>query len=206
MPITDNWKDSSTITGSDIYVAVGDVVIGTGTGLVLDVTRDKRPAYTFGSVDPRAIGRGVRQITGMMNAVNIKTSVVFEIMSQTNETISMLVEKDEVEEGSTEKLSRGFQDYKLDGSWQPREYGGHWLSADVKPILLDELPPVNLVLIGMNEAGLSTKMAVNGVEFTSVQWAITMDDVASAERVSFIARSYQPLALTDGEDYGPDYL
>lgn len=182
------WKNSSTITGSDIYITLNGVLIGNGAGLVIDVSRDKRPVYTFGAVDPRAIGRGTRLITGMLNIVNIKTSVVAQIMKDTDDYIYI-----HSESGEGDTFIRGFNEYKKSENGDVIDTG-NGIFVPVIPVLLDELPPVDLVLVGVNEAGLKTKMVVRGVEFTTVQWGITMDDVASAERVSFLARTYEPLS------------
>lgn len=42
-------------------------------------------------------------------------------------------------------------------------------------------------------------MKLFGVEFLNSDWAISLDDVSSAERLVFVARTYQPWVLIEDE-------
>jgi len=45
-------------------------------------------------------------------------------------------------------------------------------------------------------------MKLFGVEFLNSDWAISLDDVSSAERLVFVARTYQPWVLIEENTSG----
>jgi hypothetical protein len=49
----------------------------------------------------------------------------------------------------------------------------------------------------MNEYGKKAMMKLYGVEFLNSDWAISLDDVSSAERLVFVARTYQPWMIIE---------
>lgn len=61
----------------------------------------------------------------------------------------------------------------------------------------DELPPLDWIVVGMNEYGKKAMMVLYGVEFLNSDWAISLDDVSSAERLVFVARTFQPWMLLE---------
>jgi len=46
-------------------------------------------------------------------------------------------------------------------------------------------------------------MKLFGVEFLNSDWAISLDDVSSAERLVFVARTYQPWTLIEDQPSSP---
>ena len=84
----------------------------------------------------------------------------------------------------------GLNKYKTIGAGEKVE--DNYMRYALEPIHLDEILPVDMVTIGGNEWGQLAMMKVMQLEFTDVSWGLTLDDVAAAERVSFVARSIVP--------------
>ena len=185
-----DWKNNSTITGSDVYLIVGSELIGTAMSFTLSTSRMKRPVFTFGSVDPLAYGRGVRLHVGTMDAVNLKQSVVRDILQEYSEGFYYFnPNKNEYAKGDT--AIEGRLMYSINSG--PIKIGDTGYSIyKSTPVHLDELPPMDMMLIGGNEAGQLAVMKLHGAEFTNVDWGLTMDDVTAAERISFVCRSFEP--------------
>jgi hypothetical protein len=59
-------KTYTAFSGSDIVATFNNQVIGELLGITYNVTREKAPMYTLGSVDPRGFTRGKRGIAGQL--------------------------------------------------------------------------------------------------------------------------------------------
>lgn len=185
-----DWKNNSTITGSDVYLVVGNALLGTAMSFTLSTSRMKRPVFTFGSVDPITYGRGVRLHVGTMDAVNLKQSVVRDILKQYSEGYYYFnPTKGEFSKG--QQATEGRLKYNIN-SGPIKIPGTEYSIYAATPVHLDELPPMDMMLIGGNEAGQIAVMKLHGAEFTNVDWGLTMDDVTAAERISFVCRSFEP--------------
>lgn len=185
-----DWKNNSTITGSDVYLIVGSKLIGTAMSFTLSTSRMKRPVFTFGSVDPLAYGRGVRLHVGTMDAVNLKQSVVRDILGEYSEGFYYFNPAKSIGESDT-TVTEGNLTYTIDPT-NVFTIGDNYKMYAAEPVHLDELPPIDMMLIGGNEAGQLAIMKLHGAEFTNVDWGLTMDDVTAAERISFVCRSFEP--------------
>jgi len=224
-----NPNINSTISGSDVYLVVGGEILGTAMSMTINVSRMKKPVFAFGTVDPLAFGRGVRLITGQFDAVNLKESVVNKLLgsAQTGIQESMYFHKinpastvnnqtgselgfdgdpvidyeNETIENASFVFPMGINKYEAIGEAEIISTSLPYYKYTLKPIHLDEILPVDLVVIGGNEWGKLSIMKLLQLEFTDVSWGLTIDDVAAAERISFVARSLQPwkeIYSTDG--------
>ena len=180
------------ISPSDIVVAItydGEtVIIGTATGISVTVDRRKIPIYALGYVDPIGIGRGTRLITGIIDFIAIKTSAVKILYDKFGNTAKVILTN---QEANSTNRTTGATSKKIDN------ISDAYYEAPIKH--LDELPPVDIYVLGVSEAAdpdsnkhSAAMMKLEGVEFVSADWAISSDDVAAAERVSFIAKHFEP--------------
>jgi len=204
-----NPNINSTISGSDVYLIVGGEILGTAISMTINVSRIKKPVFAFGTVDPLAFGRGVRLITGQFDAVNLKESVVNKLLGSTKtgmqesmyfykinpaSTVNNQTDQNGITESVTENSLYSFPMglNKYEGSEIYQVGTENYYRYTLKPIHLDEILPVDLVVVGGNEWGKLSIMKLLQLEFTDVSWGLTIDDVAAAERISFVARSLQP--------------
>ncbi len=180
----------NTHSGADITIFMAGVEIGTAVTLSIDVERMKQPLFTFGSPSPRAIGRGIRRISGVLENVSIKNSLINLIMAELKDANQHWIAKKEVEDGSYDF----YASYEtVEGS--PNYQGQLGVSAEwanVQPHFLDELLPVDIVLASVNEMGAMGRLVIKGAEFATSSWAMTVNDVTSVERLQFLARDLEP--------------
>lgn len=62
-------------------------MVGEAAGITVSVTRRKLPVYTFGTVDPRGFGRGVRSLSGVLDYVSLNGALIDKILKQKNYSI-----------------------------------------------------------------------------------------------------------------------
>ncbi len=203
-------QEYNTHSGADITLFMAGVEIGTAMSISLSSDRVKQGVWTFGTVAPRAYGRGIRQIAGELENVSIKYSLVEQLLNSDFGEQHWIVKKmAEIGPAEGENATQDFyKEYTAaDGDkWANKSavegYGADWQA--VKPIYLDELLPLDIVCVAVNEFGSIAKMSILGAEFTSSIWAMTVQDTASIERCAFVARDYTPWSLVQSESTESD--
>ena len=188
----------SPISPTDVILTLKNgsdwVVVGTATGISVSIDRRKIPLYALGYVDPMAIGRGTRLISGVIDFVVINLSAVKEIFDAVKGSTQIYITEleEDVREGMTNK-----QEQQVTLTSDTKVTVGYSINAQ----FLDELSDIDIYVYGVPEAPGNNKQAAYmklvGVEFLSVDWALTMNDVAAAERATFIAKHWVPWQLTD---------
>ena len=68
--------------------------------------------------------------------------------------------------------------------------------VETLPWYVDQIPPFDITLVGSNEYGASTMMAVLGVELVNEGYGISIDDLVSEQQYTFIAREIVPWTST----------
>lgn len=190
------------ISPSDVIIANADTgkVIGHCTNFVVNVDRQKLPILQLGNKEPVGFGRGFRIISGMIDYVALKQDILFEILGtfelegadsikkiETVQTADDIKKYEEVINNVAGALGiKGYTPSAL-GDTQPLS----GFSSSI-PYALDMLPPLNLLVIGVNDNGNASYLKIKGLEFSSSSFVITLNDVAMAQRAAWIAKSYEP--------------
>lgn len=191
------------ISPSDVIIANADTgkVIGHCTNFVVNVDRQKLPILQLGNKEPVGFGRGFRIISGMIDYVALKQDILFEILGtfelddadsikkiETVQTADDIKKYEEVIKNVAGVLGIGdIYKTKQLGTKQPLS----GFSSSI-PYALDMLPPLNLLVIGVNDNGNASYLKIKGLEFSSSSFVITLNDVAMAQRAAWIAKSYEP--------------
>ena len=68
--------------------------------------------------------------------------------------------------------------------------------VETLPWYVDQIPPFDITLVGSNEYGASTMMAILGVELVNEGYGISIDDLVSEQQYTFIAREIVPWTST----------
>jgi hypothetical protein len=207
--LSDVRSKYSTFSGSDIIILIGGVEVGNAMGLTISQSRVKAPVVVMGDPDPKAFGRGRRITSGTLSGVSMHMSTVYQILNGLASSPDDWVAKrtgDTSMEGAQAqagfaynpdmyKAKPGF-DYKIpDTGIEYQSYA---------PVLLDEIPPVDIIAVGANEFGALGKIEIIGAEFLETNWATTVDDVAAAEQITFLARSYLPWRPINEQQSNPN--
>ncbi len=195
--LSDVRSKYSTFSGSDIIILVGGVEVGNAMGITISQSRVKAPVVVMGDPDPKAFGRGRRITSGTLSGVSMHMSTVYQILSGLATSPDDWVVKrtgDSSAEGAQAQAGFAYNP----NSYKPKagfDYSVPDSGIEYKsysPVLLDEIPPVDIIAVGANEFGALGKIEIIGAEFLESNWATTVDDVAAAEQITFLARSYVP--------------
>ena len=195
------------ISPSDVIIANADTgkVIGHCTNFVVNVDRQKLPILQLGNKEPVGFGRGFRIISGMIDYVALKQDILFEILGTFE-----LKDADSIKKIETVQTAEDIKKYEevissVAGVLKIKDY--YETKAETKalgktqplsgfsqsiPYALDMLPPLNLLVIGVNDNGNASYLKIKGLEFSSSSFVITLNDVAMAQRAAWIAKSYEP--------------
>lgn len=190
------------ISPSDVIIANADTgkVIGHCTNFVVNVDRQKLPILQLGNKEPVGFGRGFRIISGMIDYVALKQDILFEILGTFE-----LKDADSIKKIETVQTAEDIKKYKevissVAGVLKIKDYETKALGetqplsgfSSSIPYALDMLPPLNLLVIGVNDNGNASYLKIKGLEFSSSSFVITLNDVAMAQRAAWIAKSYEP--------------
>ena len=179
-------------------------VIGSATNFMVNVDRRKLPVLALGRVDPLGFGRGFRIISGIIDYVILSQDLLLEIMGD-------VIKETEVTKDGKKTTVKEFQspvevivsadEFKMQNVIEDALYGE--LANDtyeinsqtfhkIRATSLDMLPPLDIIVYGIDETGNQSGMQIVGLEFTSSSLVATVNDVALAQRAEWVARSITP--------------
>jgi len=179
----------STFSGADVIVLMGGVEIGNATSYVVRESREKVPQYVFGDPDPKAFTRGPRHISGQMTGLMMHMDNFVAAMNELIKNPDADIYKigDEFIE---ERMAIG----GITGNVKRKTIDKGFIAdlLQFKPLYLNELPPVDLLVVGVNEFGAAGKTEVIGAEFITNTEAFNSETSSGIEQVDFVARAYVP--------------
>ena len=175
----------SPVSAVDVTLYIGDQVVGGARGIEFSVTRNKRPVATMGTANMHAVARGERLVSGTLTGVvlyahNLKDAFVKAAMNPdgSNSTITRLANVVDFE-----VVDRRYTNVAL----EPKPI------IKVDTLYLDELPPMDITLVGVNELGATYIRHILGAEIVTHGYTIDLNtDVAVFETVEFVAHYLQP--------------
>jgi len=65
--------------------------------------------------------------------------------------------------------------------------------AGITSAVMDQLPPVDIILSFSNEYGRTSRMTIYGVEFVADGQTMSIEDIITEQVVSFVARDFDPM-------------
>lgn len=187
--LTDIRKQYSTFSGADIIVMMGGVEIGGATSYVVNVAREKVPQYVFGDPDPKAFTRGPRHVSGQLTGLMLHEDSFIDAMKACLQSPDSYIYK-----VGMEFIRQRMDIGGITGNVTKMEIDDGFITEllKFKPLYLNELPPVDLLVVGVNEFGAAGKTEVIGAEFTSHTEAFNSETSAGIEQANFVARAYVP--------------
>jgi hypothetical protein len=193
------------VTGSDVIISIDQTMIGTATSLSYSVSRRKLPVHTFGSVDPKGIGRGVRLINGVLDNVILSGQSIERVLEEKMKEMGPVFIADKSDLVLYEQaLANIFgEDFPFEKQEIQDNEGNLFAYKMPAAVYLDQLLPVNIIMLGASEKGKFVKMEINGAEFTSHRTTISMGQTTMVGRVEFIAHTtksmYEPELVMPNE-------
>jgi hypothetical protein len=197
------WQSFS---GSDIKAVFMGKVVGSLKSISVTVQREKAPIYIMGYPEPKGFSRGKRGIAGTAVFAVFDKS---EILSTLSDSM-VYVRPDQV--NMHEALSRQsplstptlFGDLLSQSDITANTNLSELQGAQHPAWYLDQIPPITIVLSGMNEFGKQTTMSILGVEFLNQGTGTSVEDIRIDETVTWVAISMtswmagQPLGRQGG--------
>ena len=176
-------------------------VLGSQTGFMVNVDRRKLPILTLGNVDPVGFGRGFRIISGVIDYVILNKDLFLEILYDMNDGSAIGTQSDkkpsEIIVTKQEYDVYNAMENKLTGETNDTsdttyKLGGVEMFKKIFPTTLDMLPPIDYLVYGIDTNGNVTGMLIKKMEFTSTSYAVTVNDVAIAQRAEWVAEQITP--------------
>ena len=200
----------SSLSGIDIKAVIGGVAFANLQAISFSITREKAPWYSMGSPSPRGYARGKRGIAGSMvfimideHAILTGINSVGKVSGKNYGKHSFVVDKNQRRpEQKFTDLSQ-FSNTKIDLGANAKTttipaVDGFVLSTPGVTNLdqtwnrssawyVDQLPPFDVTLTGVNELGHAATMSVIGAEFMNEGYGISIDDIVSEQQVTYVA-------------------
>lgn len=175
------------VSAIDVSLYIGDQIVGGAQGAEIRVSRNKRPVVTMGSPHIKAIARGERLVYGTLTGVvlysnNLKDAIWKAAQSDgADPKIYKLADLLGFEVPSLRSAPAGAS--AMDG-------------VPVPAIYLDELPPLDITLVGVSESGETYVQRIYGAEIRSHGYTVDLNiDVGVYETVEFVAHHMEVASI-----------
>lgn len=186
-------KSFNTYSGADITVTFDNVVIGELQAITYSVTREKGPVYVMGDPNPKSFSRGKRGIAGSLVFSIFDRDALDELKNLSKVHRNGLNTSGDLSAGGNGEVRTAQEQASFVGAtglvemWQKK----------VRPNYIDEIPPFDITINFLNEAGHASRMEIYGVEILNEGMGMSIDDLTSEKACTFIARSINEMTAMD---------
>lgn len=200
-------RQYTSFSGADIRIVISGETIGTAQALSYAIQREKAPNYVLGRVDPLAFSRGKRGIAGTVVALMFDQHI---LLKPPFSLLQFVADNDEIYPSASQLQNAGATaDLETVGatSFSSTDISSNFTVT--APWYIDQIPPVDTVIIGANEYGNAATMRIYGMEFLNEGSGFSVDDMNIETQTTYVCRSilpWQPLGFWDwanGADYVP---
>ena len=188
----------SVFSGADVVVIFGDQYIGECMSFTVGVNREAGPLYTMGRKEPIAIPKGKRGIGGSFILAQLGYDALLQYYSSIMGDKSkspIWIRKDEsipITEGqrvSGQTVSGANNLTDIGATVNALKKGGDlWVSLDT-PNYVDQMPPFNATIVGVNEQGNKMGFRVYGLTIINEGMALSIEELNMEKRYTFIAQA-----------------
>lgn len=187
---------STVFSGADVAVIFGDEYIGECMSFTLGINREAGPLYVMGRKSPIAIPKGKRGIGGSFVLAQLGYDALLEYIDAIQKDQSrqnIWVRKDEVVlqmSGSTADRSKT-PEISSAGAANTSASAANIAQSDLwqaaKPFYVDQIPPFNITVVGVNEQGDKMGFRVYGVTILNNGLGISIDELNIEQKYTFVA-------------------
>lgn len=212
--------DSGTYTskaGVEINAVFGNTRFGDLHMIKYATQRDTANVHVMGHVDPVSVAKGKRSTTGACVFAVFEKDNLLEAMRgkdvflSNHELANYGTNGDRDIAGVTEAQKVAARSngatVRTDGVIQARTepdsmgysvFETHNFGRSVAPLMIDQIPPFDITLVGVSESnGSASRMVIHGVQFNSDQGGSSVDDLLLERQVTFLARRVSPWTRLD---------
>ena len=193
----------ASFSGADVVVIFGDEYIGECMSFSIGVNREAGPIYTMGRKSHIAVAKGKRGVGGSF----ILAQLGYDSLLQWIDNVikdknyqSVFVRKDEnvpqiaagtrkFNDPTTQTGVQTLADATAGagtGAINPIPQTNLW--EQVAPFYVDQLPPINITVIGRNEQGDMMGFRVYGMSILNEGLSLSIDELNMEKRYTFIAK------------------
>lgn len=188
----------SVFSGSDVVVIFGDQYIGECMSFTVGVNREAGPLYTMGRKEPIAIPKGKRGIGGSFILAQLGYDALLEYYSSIMGDKSkspIWIRKDEsipITEGQRvggQVINANNNTSDINATVNSLKNSGDlWINLDT-PNYVDQMPPFNATIVGVNEQGNKMGFRVYGITIINEGMALSIEELNMEKRYTFIAQA-----------------
>jgi hypothetical protein len=188
----------SVFSGSDVVVIFGDQYIGECMSFTVGVNREAGPLYTMGRKEPIAIPKGKRGIGGSFILAQLGYDALLEYYSSIMGDKSkspIWIRKDEtipITEGQRvggQVVNANNNTTDINATVNSLKNSGDlWVNLDT-PNYVDQMPPFNATIVGVNEQGNKMGFRVYGLTIINEGMALSIEELNMEKRYTFIAQA-----------------
>lgn len=188
----------STFSGADVSIIFGDEYIGECMSFTVGINREAGPLYVMGRKSPIAVPKGKRGVGGSFILAQLGYDALLNYVSNVfkdEKYRRVFVRKDENIPQIAEGLTT-FQDFTKDPltsqagnviANRASSVAANDLWIESEPFYVDQLPPFNVTVVGVNEHGDKMGFRVYGLTILNEGLAISIDELNVEKRYTFIA-------------------
>lgn len=188
----------SSFSGSDVVVIFGDQYIGECMSFTIGVNRETGPLYTMGRKEPIAIPKGKRGIGGSFILAQLGYDALLQYYSSIMGDKSkspIWIRKDEnlpITEGQRvagQTINAANNTADIGATVNAIQNSGDlWVNMD-SPNYVDQMPPFNATIVGVNEQGKKMGFRVYGITIVNEGMALSTEEINMEKRYTFIAQA-----------------
>lgn len=187
---------STVFSGADVAVIFGEEYIGECISFTLGVNREAGPLYVMGRKSPIAIPKGKRGIGGSFVLAQLGYDALLEYVDSVikdQKKRNIWIRKDEevlqmqgatYDRAKSPEISSAGSVPNISGSVNVAQSD---LWVETKPFYVDQLPPFNITIIGLNEQGEKMGFRVYGVTILNNGVGISVDELNMEQKYTFVA-------------------
>lgn len=185
----------SVFSGADVVVIFGDQYIGECMSFTVGVNREAGPLYTMGRKEPIAIPKGKRGIGGSFILAQLGYDALLQyyqfIMGDKSKS-EIWIRKDEMIPITDGQRKAGqvvsTNPDVLNNAGADAIKGNLWENIGT-PNYVDQMPPFNATIVGVNEQGKKMGFRVYGITIINEGMALSIEELNMEKRYTFIAQA-----------------
>jgi hypothetical protein len=198
-------KEYNVFSGADMAAYIGNKGIGKIMGLTCSITREVGPVYTWGSPNIKAFVKGKRAIVGSLVFQQFdKHAILRDLFDTSTQTLQSLwdslgnraevVPDQNILLGGNNNWADLVQRVSEQSAAQRRDVLEQYMLVKKRKVnYVDMIPPFDISIAMVNEAGNAAWAAIHGVQLINEAWGYTMDDMSAEVAFTYMAMAVTPL-------------
>lgn len=182
----------SSYSGAEIKIVINGAYYGQAQAMSHAIQREKVPTYVLGSPDPLAFSRGKRGIAGTIVSLVLGQDPIY---TDPFASMQFLARNDELVFSVADALDATDQNTigLVDSSADPLDPAATFDATDLSTNYtvmnawyMDQLPPMDAVIIAVSEHGNAASSRVVGIEFLNTASGFSVDDSSIEKQATYV--------------------